>query len=574
MKKITLLLTYMVSMGFAFSSYAEEASTSLKEQVAIVTPTLTEEMKSHAKEMSSILSQYNYYSAASEYKAYKKGWSGSGFVIKGKDGKYYLITNKHVTRGVKEVTVEFQGESSAKYQNCPVVRESEDIDVALVELPNDFKTIQPLDFYAEKLNEGDDVWSAGYPGLGKNPVWQLGKGIISNMSVKDKDFGDEEKFHVIQHTAQVDAGNSGGPLLVKKDKKGGEAKYYVIGINTWKAGGRENTNFSIPTRFITEFLNEAIVVADTKASKENENIEEMGNKLYNALLSSYEDVLPLISDEYTYEVTGETFKEMYENASPDAQKEAKEKLKDAKGCDALKILIADNLIKSVQKKKQTLVLKETKLSQNGATATSTFSYKGKEKTFTWEKERGQWKVASSSLYSKESGIESETGVHIIKDNGNSGWAISCLKGTNDYSILNIELSYNRYFAKFGMRSITVYGGRDINPTLSYIYIDNVGTETIVGDTVVALGIKYNIGARLPIAFGKSFAITPYLLPGGGYGSSTLYWNVRGGVNFGWRYIKNGQLYLGAFYDYKRGKCMHENTNVTRNYVGMTIGIDY
>lgn len=573
MKRLTLLLTYVLSIVFAFSSFAEEKTTNLKDQVAIVTPNISEEMKKHASEMVRIMANYSYYSAASEYKAYQKGWSGSGFVIKGKNGRHYIVTNKHVTRGLKSVNIEFNGDTATKYEDCPVIKESEEIDVAIVELPRHFKIGQSLEFYTETVNEGDDVWSAGYPGLGNNPVWQLGKGIISNMSVRDKDFGDEKKFHVIQHTAQVDAGNSGGPLLIRKEKKGSAPSYYVIGVNTWKAGGRENTNFSIPTKFINEFVSQAITEAtNISEQKQEENVKAAGENFYNALLSGYKEIIPFLSDECTYSITNETFQEMFSQASSEVQTEIRENLKEAKGTEALKILLADNLAQSVKKKKQTLTLKETKLSGTGATAISTFSYNGKEKIFNWANEHGQWKIVSNGSDSNGGSFQMASGVHIIKNKG-KGLATSALFGLNDYSKLNITLSINRYFATLGMRSVTFFAGKDIiarNEIIEGTYEE----RTIPGDTIFIYGIKYNIGVRVPIGFGEKFALTPYVLPGGGISTETFFWNIRSGVNFGWRYDKKHQLYLGAEYNFTRGMENNTSQKVTRPFAGVVFGWDY
>jgi serine protease Do len=60
----------------------------------------------------------------------------------------------------------------------------------------------------------------------------------------------------IQHTAQVDPGNSGGPLLVRVE--GVPAGYAVAGINTLSARFRQAANFSIPVDRVNAFLNSAL----------------------------------------------------------------------------------------------------------------------------------------------------------------------------------------------------------------------------------------------------------------------------------------------------------------------------
>jgi hypothetical protein len=139
--------------------------------------------------------------------------------------------------------------------------------------------------------------------------------------------------------------------------------------------------------------------------------------------------------------------------------------------------------------------------------------------------------------------------------------------------MNVTLSINRYFATLGMRSVTFFGGKDIiarNEIIEGTYEE----RTIPGDTIFIYGIKYNIGVRVPIGFGEKFALTPYVLPGGGISSETFFWNIRSGVNFGWRYDKKHQLYLGATFDYLRGIENNTSQKVTRPYVGAVFGWDY
>jgi len=110
------------------------------------------------------------------------------------------------------------------------------------------------------------VWSAGFPGLGSDPMWQLGKGTVTNARAKIKELLSPDISTLIQHSAQVDAGNSGGPLLTADSKS--EAGYSVIGINTWKATYRESTNFSIPASIIKSFVQRNI------AGEKKQNIDE------------------------------------------------------------------------------------------------------------------------------------------------------------------------------------------------------------------------------------------------------------------------------------------------------------
>lgn len=68
--------------------------------------------------------------------------------------------------------------------------------------------------------------------MGGYPSWQFGMGIISNARFYSPIFADYKDIPLIQHTAQADAGSSGGPLLVKSPES--QNSYLVVAINTWK----------------------------------------------------------------------------------------------------------------------------------------------------------------------------------------------------------------------------------------------------------------------------------------------------------------------------------------------------
>lgn len=106
-------------------------------------------------------------------------------------------------------------------------------------------------FSKSPVKDGQEVWSAGFPGLGGEPVWQFGKGTVTNSSARIKELIDPSISTVIQHSAEIDRGNSGGPLLVAAANSAG---YAVVGVNTWKAAYRQNTNFAVPVSAILEWI--------------------------------------------------------------------------------------------------------------------------------------------------------------------------------------------------------------------------------------------------------------------------------------------------------------------------------
>lgn len=128
----------------------------------------------------------------------------------------------------------------------------DEIDVAILSFANGAKPFKKgLSFSTVKTKDGMEVYSAGFPGLAGKPLWQLGKGIVTNSSARIKELLNPDISVLIQHSAEVDGGNSGGPLLIAAKNSIG---YEVAGINTWKATYRQNTNFAIPSKIIADFV--------------------------------------------------------------------------------------------------------------------------------------------------------------------------------------------------------------------------------------------------------------------------------------------------------------------------------
>jgi serine protease Do len=82
--------------------------------------------------------------------------------------------------------------------------------------------------------------------------------MISNANARfPKSINDETLMGpFIQHTAQVDPGNSGGPLLVVQGNAAGG--YAVAGINTLRAAYRQAANYAIPVSTAQTFINNAL----------------------------------------------------------------------------------------------------------------------------------------------------------------------------------------------------------------------------------------------------------------------------------------------------------------------------
>lgn len=233
---------------------------------------------------------------------------GTGFVVVLDDGTNLVITNHHVVQGCKNAIIEFinpdTGESTI-YENLTVHTLGDKVDIAILTFPNGEKPFKKgLSIIDTEVNDGDEVWSAGYPGLGSKPAWQFARGNVTSSKARINELMDSTISTIIQHSAPIDAGNSGGPLVVKNAAY--ESGYAVIGVNTWKASGRELTGFTIPAKMIKKLINKTLkdTASEEDAKKRVAGFFEVFDKRYN----SFENVTDYISIHYADSITYEYVK--------------------------------------------------------------------------------------------------------------------------------------------------------------------------------------------------------------------------------------------------------------------------
>ena len=219
----------------------------LKKSVVLVEPEY-EEMSEFFSSYALPLSRYGFRWESRTMMAYNNGVSGSGVVVQREDS-LVLLTNRHVVGPAHTVTVRVQeGKRIRDLKHCPVVAISPLTDMAMVALP-DSSGLVPLPLSDSAVNDADEVWAAGFPGLGGEPSWQVTQGVVSNGELYREELLGKQQA-AIQHTAPIDAGSSGGPLLRKTDAE----DYVIVGINTWKAGYRDGVGIAIPQDAIRHFL--------------------------------------------------------------------------------------------------------------------------------------------------------------------------------------------------------------------------------------------------------------------------------------------------------------------------------
>jgi serine protease Do len=252
-------LTFFIVLGCALSLSAQ-----VKSYVGVVSGKKTPEFNSTMRANASSLTNDGYDDLGEYIDLYLDGTFGSGFVFVDKDNTNYIITNKHVIEQATEASITFENEDGSKttFDNLELVAVDDDIDLALFKFKDNSQPFKKgLPISNKTLKDGDEVWTAGFPGLAGKPMWQLGKGNVTNSKAYIDELLDSSISSIIQHSAEIDGGNSGGPLLISSNTDIG---FEVVGVNAWKAFYRQNTNFSIPAKVIVDFIEQSKTEKDSE----------------------------------------------------------------------------------------------------------------------------------------------------------------------------------------------------------------------------------------------------------------------------------------------------------------------
>ena len=323
-----------------------------------------------------------------------KGGFGSGFLYSDARGNFYVITNNHVIAQAHTISITFERTDGTKRRidNLRLIATDVENDLAIMALPPGERPLvtQGMAFINRAPEEGEEVFSAGFPGLGITPIWQFGNGRISNASAKfPKSILDETLLGpFIQHTAQVDMGNSGGPLLVAQ--RNAPSGYAVAGINTLSAVSRQAANYAIPISTLQPFIANSL---NPNPQSYRAALDEKLKKFTDGL-SVNKAVYPHISDFLSTICIGENVEYAYEEMSRKASSSVKRTFLERAREDlvaAMGIAIAwtiENDIRSGSSIKASV----KEVTGNGEEYTVIFTINNKDFSSVWIREYGNWRI--------------------------------------------------------------------------------------------------------------------------------------------------------------------------------------
>ncbi|MCP5505805.1 MAG: DegQ family serine endoprotease [Chlamydiales bacterium] len=171
---------------------------------------------------------------------------GSGFLVS-KDG--HIMTNLHVVRGAKKLTVHMQ-DGSNRQIGATYIGGDPRTDIAVIKLDDTYGNNFP---YLE-LGDSDGVEVGEWVVAIGNPFSleaSVSAGIISAKGRQGLQITDYEDF--IQTDAAINPGNSGGPLI--------DLDMKVIGMNTAivsQSGGYMGIGFAIPSNILVNIKDQLV----------------------------------------------------------------------------------------------------------------------------------------------------------------------------------------------------------------------------------------------------------------------------------------------------------------------------
>ena len=186
---------------------------------------------------------------------------GSGFIVS-PDG--VILTNAHVVKGAKEVTVKLTDRRELK---AKVLGLDAKTDIAVLKV--EAKNLPVVALGQDKnLKVGEWVLAIGSPFGFENTVTA---GVVS---AKGRSLPDDSAVPFIQTDVAVNPGNSGGPLF--------NARGEVVGINSQiysRTGGYQGVSFSIPIDLAIKVKDQIVAHGKVEHARLGVTVQEVNQTL-------------------------------------------------------------------------------------------------------------------------------------------------------------------------------------------------------------------------------------------------------------------------------------------------------
>ena len=214
---------------------------------------------------------------AAEGKSETAGGLGTGVVI---DPSGLTITNYHVIHRATTVRVFFYDPDNLNYYEADIIGIDPVADLALIQIKVDesMLPLTHLKIEPEKFDIGQSVVAIGHM-LGLQ--WSVTSGTLNHLNRPGKI---TPYVNVIQHSAQINKGNSGGPLI----NESGD----IVGINTYillPEGGWTGIAYAIRGDSVEASIDQLKATGKVEYTALKLGLRNMNEFFINAVKNEYPD---------------------------------------------------------------------------------------------------------------------------------------------------------------------------------------------------------------------------------------------------------------------------------------------
>lgn len=448
MKNHFILLTILT----LFSVQIIVSQTNINESVVLIKPNFEYAAESFLKDFSVSLEMENYLYSSAILNAYIGGKFGSGFTyIHQPSGRKFIITDKNIVIAAKNTNIELisKNGSSRIYKNCKVVYLKDTIPFAIIELPKKANILPPISFSHAAIQDGDEVFTAGYANIENKAAWMIHQGIISNSNAS---------FHgiksLIQNTAQTDFGRAGSPLLIRNSQA--NYGYEIIGMNVLKSYSREDVNFAMNISDIEQFIDDYIKTSAQAESSLNNAV----NNFLEKGKTDYKSIYKYIAYKYITGISAYSFYDLKNSVSNNAKSDMNRYLKNGHPLFAMKVALADAFHKQLSN--HDIRLSSISDMDEDSLVEVKLLYDNEFVSTTWTKEFGNWKIKSSDFLTKNrKNISYQQNPGIDSTFDSSYGAITLFTGfpTIEAEEMYLGIDFSIYFENYLNMDVKFYTGK-------------------------------------------------------------------------------------------------------------------
>ncbi|MCL2442153.1 MAG: serine protease [Treponema sp.] len=489
------LFVLLLLIIFPVTIFAQQGASSVRDYVGLINQTYHPNIVSYFEKAKEEFTKRGENDVVKMLDIILSGGFGSGFLYSDANGNFYVLTNNHVISQAHTISITFErlDGTKKKIDNLRIIAADEETDLAILAFPpGESPLVNRGLTLLDRVIEGEEVFSAGFPGLGITPIWQFGNGRVSNAFARFPKSLDDETLMgpYIQHTAQIDDGNSGGPLLVAQQNA--PSGYAVIGINTLSGIRRQAANYAIPVNRIQPFINNALNPKPEtyKAALDDRLLHFIDG--FNTNTAIYPHIAEFLSAICIGENAEYAFEEMLDKGSRTVVRTFIDKARED-FIGAMGIAIAWTIENSVRSGTGVIRASIKEVTGSDEEYTVIFTINNKDVSSVWIREYGNWRI-------KTFGTVAAGDQSLIRRRQNQREAAANLRINSD---IHIEAGYATLFDK---SPAAFYA--------SFEYNNFFGANFYyAGSDYLSIGLFYGLRFGIPAG---NFGIMPYFRAGVAY----------------------------------------------------------